>query len=103
MLAGLVWGNVKLDPGGTQIGRFSDTNGTPYYMAGVESSGAPAWTISTTAPSSGVVEVLFKAADATILQGGTVTTDGGLSYGGSTYHVQFYWDGAEMVARTHLT
>lgn len=95
LLALLTWVFSKNDPAGAQLGHFRDGRGTITYIAAADrAAGGVKWALSTTAPSNGVAESLASTTTANILKNGTTLADGRVSYGGVTYTIALFWDGA---------
>lgn len=94
LLSGLTWTAVagQYNAAGSALGHFTNplTGGVSYLVSGHGTAADGAWAVQTTL-NTGTHELLFTSADATVMQGGTVSS-GVITYGGHTYVGRVYWD-----------
>lgn len=97
-LSALSWSSVTTDPGGVQIGRFHTTLGASVHTCPSNLSPGIGW-LFTGSPSTGTGGMLMRQATADVLKSGTRNADGSMTYGGTTYDIKLYFDGANFTAR----
>jgi hypothetical protein len=95
--AKLAWHATARDPNGVDLGVFTDTTGNQSFIIEGTSPGSCAWAIVATLPA-GFGPFLMSESTYNVLHGGTLNTDGSIAYGGRSYRVRSFWDGAEWTA-----
>jgi hypothetical protein len=88
---------VARDPSGAELGTLVDDSGADRHLVVAHGNTDGTWTIVDVLPP-GFGAHLLSRTTYDVLHGGSLTSDGSITFGGRSYHVRMWFNGAQWTA-----